>query len=220
MKLEVDVIRNPGETYMLLTPNGFSGEWPKGQSRALTAGTYWLAVADEVTQFIGGGGGGLGFTRNARVENFEHYQFRLAVAPGGQPGNNPATVDLTATLLGINTNLGMGGGQSNVTAPGGTVMMSFRVNNNGPTPTTAGHYAIYISKTPQLTPASKFVVFGSFFDAVPAMGSTSAEPTGVVVPADVMPGNYFMIVVANYDQSVNETNFNNNASNPAPITIR
>lgn len=215
VKLEGDVVRNPGETYVLLTPDG-SSAWQKGQSRFLPAGTYWLAVADQMTQFIGDGPG---FTRNARVENFEHYQFRLVLAPGGQPGG-PASADLTATLLSINTNLGMGGAASRVTAPGGTVMMSFRVNNNGPTPSGAGHYAIYISKTPQITQQSRFVVYGSYFEAVPAFGGTSDQPASIVLPADLAPGDYFMIVVANYDKTVNETNFNNNASNPVPITIR
>ena len=44
------------------------------------------------------------------------------------------------------------------------------------------------------------------------MGGTSDVPFDIRLPTDLTPGNYYLIVVANYDRSVNETDFNNNAS--------
>lgn len=217
VRLAVSNIATPGETYVLVNPDGTSGIWGKNQPQFLAAGSYLLAVADKLTQ-VGAGGGSLSFIRNSRLENFEHYSFQLVLNPNVQPNPGGPGVDLTTTLLDVNTDLGIGG-HSTTTVPGGTVVITYRVNNLGVPASSAGHIAYYISTTPTPTSASVFLVYGSLFDTVPALGSTPSEVPNVTLPSSLAPGVYYMIAVANFDHEVTESNYDNNASNALPITI-
>jgi len=216
VKLAVGNIAVPGETYVVVRLDGTSSVWQKNQTQILQPGTYRLMVVDKLTQVITGGGT-LGFFRNSHAENFEHYGFQLiwdtnVPAPGG-----PSSVDLTTTLIDLNTDLGIGG-HSTSTSPGGTVTVTCEINNLGFPASSAGNIAYYISKTPGLTPASIFVVHANLFDPVPASGSVKSV-TNIMLPSNLAPGQYYLIVVANYDHKVNESNYDNNASNALPVTI-
>jgi hypothetical protein len=217
VQLAVSNIATPGETYVLVHPDGTSSIWGKNQSQFLAAGSYLLAVADKLTQ-VGAGGGSLSFIRNSRAENFEHYSFQLVLNPNIQPNPGGPGVDLTTTLLDVNANLGIGG-HSTTTVPGGTVAITYRVNNLGVPGSSAGDIAYYISTTPTLTPASVFLLYGNLFDTVPAVGSTPSVVPNVTLPSSLAPGVYYVIVVANFDHKVTESNYDNNASNAIPITI-
>ncbi len=137
---------------------------------------------------------------------------------GAQPiSSGTSAVDLTATLVDVNTNLGIG--HSTATAPSGVVAIKYRINNLGSAPSGAGNIAFYASKTASLTPSSVFLVYANLFDAVPASGSTQDQTSNVNLPSNLPVGPYYIIVVANYDRKVGETNYSNNASNALPITI-
>ena len=51
------------------------------------------------------------------------------------------------------------------------------------------------------------------------MGATPELTINLTLP-NLPPGQYYLFVVANYDKTVNETNFNNNASGPWMVVIR
>ena len=208
----------PGPTYVLLAADGRSTIWVKGQTLPLQSGTYWLQVVDQVTQVAGGGAGGLVYFRNPHVEDFEHYQFLLSTSPNGSPGQGgAATVDLSATLVDVNTNTGIGG-HSTSTMAGAPIAVTYRINNFGSPASGSGHVAFYVSKTPTLTPASIFLVYGSLFDAVPASGSIQGV-SNVTLPSTLANGTYYIIVVANFDHVITESNYANNASNALQITV-
>ena len=217
VKLAVGNVFVPGETYVLFTSDGRASVWGKNQTQFLQPGTYWIMVVDKVTQ-VTAGGGGVTFFRNARVENFEHYGFQLVLSPGDQPGPGPSTVDLTTTLVDVNTDLGIGG-HSNSTVPGGTISVTYRVNNLGSPASSAGNIAFYVSTTPGLTSASVFLVYANLFDTVPASGATPNLVANVALPSSLAAGTYYMIVVANFDHTVNESNYSDNPSNSLPITV-
>jgi hypothetical protein len=139
-----------------------------------------------------------------------------SVAVNGQP---TATVDLTTTLIDVNTNPGIGV-HSTTTVPGGLVMVQYKVNNLNSPASSAGNIGFFISQEPSFSPSATFVVYADLFDAVPAMGSTQPINSNITVPAATNPGTYYIIVVANYDHKVPETNYNNNPSNALAITVK
>lgn len=140
------------------------------------------------------------------------------IAANAQSAPGATKVDLTTTLVDVNTFLGIGG-HSTSTGPGGVVIVEYKVNNLGSPASSAGNIAFYVSKVPRFTPSAKFIVYADLFDAVPASGSTQNIFANITLPTTLAPGAYYIIVVANYDHKVAEMNYNNNPSNALPISI-
>jgi hypothetical protein len=129
-----------------------------------------------------------------------------------------ADVDLTTTLVDVNTNQGLGP-PSTSARPGGSVAVRYKINNLGSQAGSAGNIGFYLSKTLSLAPSSIFLVYANLFDAVPASGSTKDQVGNITLPSSLQGGNYFIIVVVNYDHEVSEVDYTNNPSNPLPITV-
>lgn len=99
---------------------------------------------------------------------------------------------------------------------GNTIVMSFDVTNTGSTPTTAYLWkdAIYLSQTPFFEPGSSLLL-----KEISHLGNLGVDEfysiqTTVDLPADA-DGQYYLIVVTDYNQSVFELNRSNNVfSNP------
>ncbi len=145
--------------------------------------------------------------------------FALATAPVAANAQPATTVDLTTTLIDVNTNSGIGV-HSTTTVPGGLVVVQYKVNNLGSPQSSAGNVGFFISKTPSFSPAATFIVYADLFEYVPAMGSTQNIVANINVPTTTKPGAYYIIVVANYDHKVSETNYANNPSNALAITVK
>jgi hypothetical protein len=127
-------------------------------------------------------------------------------------------VDLTTILIDVNTDPGIGV-HSTTTVPGGLVLVEYKVNNLGSPASSAGNVGFYLSKQPTLTPSAIFLVYADLFEAVPASGSTQNIFGNINLPTTLPTGMYYIIVVANYDHKVLETNYSNNPSNALAITV-
>jgi hypothetical protein len=145
--------------------------------------------------------------------------FCLVAVSATVNGQSTTTVDLTTTLIDVNTDSGIGV-HSTTTVPGGLVAVEYKVNNLGSPASSAGNIGLFISKESSFSPSATFIVYADLFDAVPATGSTQPVNSNITVPVATNPGTYYIIVVANYDHMVPETNYNNNPSNALAITVK
>ena len=139
-----------------------------------------------------------------------------ATASGGA-GSGPN--DLTATLFDVNTNTGIGGAPSTAAVPGGMLRFHYQINNSGPSPSSAGKVAYFISPDPTINAGDRFMYYSNFYDANPANGHVE-NYTGICDPtADLAGGTWYVGVIVDYDNKVAESNNGNNASVGKIITV-
>lgn len=141
--------------------------------------------------------------------------YSLSTGGGGGGG----AVDLTVSLYDVNTNTGLGGSPSTTTVAGGQVIFHQEIFNSGGTASGAGNIGYYISTDSTITINDTLIVYANLFDAVPANGSTGAQYNTVTLPTGLTPGTYYVGIIVDKDNSVAESNDNNNASVGRAITI-
>jgi serralysin len=103
-------------------------------------------------------------------------------------------------------------------AAGGSFNLTYEITNHGPTGTApASHSGIYLSADRTITTADRLVATDDV--AALATGGASAEGGTFVLPADIASGNYYIGVIADYDNAIGETNEGNNTARGVAITV-
>jgi subtilase family serine protease len=149
-----------------------------------------------------------------------------SLSGGGGGGGGGGGVDLTSTLVDVNTFTGLGG-HSTTTNVGGQIVIQYKINNSGSTQTGAGHIGFYAS-TDQYIGTNDIQIPGTgqytiLTDYVPANGSTPVETVTLTLPTSVTGSatgtTWYIGLDVNYDEGVTETNYNNGSSTTIPITV-
>ncbi|QOZ22711.1 Calx-beta domain-containing protein [Bradyrhizobium sp. CCBAU 51753] len=207
-----------GGSYAYLTAlgNGNGGNTSDIDAETfLPAGHYYMVWINNSTGWAGGAANLTGFSASAG--NSIGTTGSGGSGGGGGGGGNTG-VNLTTTLLDVNTNAGIGL-PSTTTVAGGDVIFHYHVNNSGSTSASAGAVGYYISSDPTITTSDRQITYGNLFDAVPANGSSQDYFVDIKLPADIAPGTWYVGVIANSTQQTVETNYADNPSAGLPITI-
>ena len=103
-------------------------------------------------------------------------------------------------------------------AAGGSFNLTYEITNHGPTGTApASHAGIYLSTDSTITTTDRLVAV----DDVAALvaGGASSEGGTFGLPGDVASGNYYIGVIADYDNAIGETDEGNNTAKGIAITV-
>ena len=103
-------------------------------------------------------------------------------------------------------------------AAGGTFNLKYTIDNLGTTNAApASKAGIYLSTDSTITTADRLVAVDDVASIL--AGGSSAEGGNFVLPGDVAAGNYYLGVIADYDNAVSELNEANNVSPAVRITV-
>ena len=103
-------------------------------------------------------------------------------------------------------------------AAGGSFKLTYDITNHGTVGTTpASHAGIYLSTDSTITSADRLIAVDDVAGLL--SGATSSEGGTFVMPGNVAAGNYYIGVIADYDNAVKETDEANNTSKAIAITV-
>jgi hypothetical protein len=135
------------------------------------------------------------------------YTLTLGNGGGGSGGPLP-----NLTSVSINS-LSSGSVQA-----GAQVTVNTTVGNAGDGDAAAEHIGYYIATDSNFTTNVRFIAAVGV-NGIAAHNLINYPTISIPIPTDVMPGNYYIRAVADYDGLVPETNNNDNTSTGVPITI-
>ena len=104
-----------------------------------------------------------------------------------------------------------------VASPGATVVLNNTVRNGGQA-SGAFNVGLYLSNTSAITTLDRRLASRRVTGGL-AASATSADATSVVIPADVVPGRYFLGAIADSDNEVFEVGAEGNNAASTPIEI-
>jgi len=103
-------------------------------------------------------------------------------------------------------------------ASGGSFNLTYEITNHGAVGITpATHAGIYLSTDSTITTADRLVAVDDVASLL--AGASSSEGGTFVLPGDVAAGNYYLGVIADYDNAFGETDETNNVSKAVGITV-
>jgi len=133
------------------------------------------------------------------------------VVNDGQLNSNTATVTITINPAPPGTDLVMSAiGKQTSADPGKYAYISNTVKNIG-ADASSGSFkvALYLSTDSTITTADTYLGYRTIFTAL-KVNATSTATTGVKIPTTMAPGNYYMGAIADYQNTIAETNEGNN----------
>jgi CARDB len=136
-------------------------------------------------------------------------KYDVAVVPDNFQINNGALPNLAAYINSVSTNSAAAGGQLTVNTS---------IGNGGAGAAGPEHVGYYIASDANFTTNVQFIEAIS----IGSIAANTLQPfpnVAVSIPSTVTPGTYYLRAVANYDDQVAETNYNDNASNAVQITV-
>lgn len=124
--------------------------------------------------------------------------------------NAPLKPDLTVTQVSLNKTTVQNGGTLNVT---------YTLKNQGPAASTGTSFTGIYLGTSQYN-AQTFLLENPSA-SLTSVGATRSETAGVIIPSGTLPGNYYIVVYADYKNQVDEgTNEGNNINGTAVQIIK
>lgn len=142
------------------------------------------------------------------------------VANDGQLNSNAGTVTITINPAPPGTDLVITDiGNQTAADPGAYAYISNTVKNIG-ADVTSGTFkvALYLSTDSTITAGDTYLGDRTIFTSL-QLNATSTATTGVKIPSDTPPGNYYVGAIADYENSIAETNETNNAFG-VPFEVR
>jgi hypothetical protein len=199
-------VRNDGGSTLTLgtpsLPTGFTLVDPLASSLAPGASDIFQVRLD--TASAGTRSGQISFANSDFNES--PFNFSITGVVNAAPSNQP---DLTASNLSV---------AEATAAPGQSITISYRLDNIGSAAAADFDVGFYLSTDPIIDTGDQLFAYQPIASQA---GNSSTPHAGTApLPADLMPGTYFVGVIADDMNLVtNEINENNNVSNAAQIAV-